>query len=243
VEGGIRGGGRHLAVRGGRTRWRGARGVVESVKERLERAVCGGTPRVGRSSGEGSEGLSGLELEGSQRCTGGGGARGGDSRARWWPEEAVLGEPGCGSQRRHEARRKQRWGVSARWRSKRGSSSVGRSPYSRTRRWPRAAEPLGGEVVGAGKRWWPLFEGGQHGLTQLAHGLDRETDTRGSHGFFIILEFPNRLNSKKIKISALTCSKNSQFLHVGITGYYEHFCQLCQHPFPNRSSVKNPGTN
>jgi hypothetical protein len=64
-----RGGGRQLAMRGGRTWWRGAWGVVESVEERLERAVRGGMHRAGRSYAEGPEGLSGLELEGSQRCT------------------------------------------------------------------------------------------------------------------------------------------------------------------------------
>jgi hypothetical protein len=142
-------------------------------RQLIDEAIYGFTCRAVTSGGEGPEG---------------GGARGGDGRARWWPEEAVLGETGCSGQHQHEVRRKQRWGVSARRRSKRGSSSVGRSPYSRTRRWPRAVEPLGGEVMGVGKRRWPLFEGGWHGLAQLAHGSYWETDTRGSHGFFIILE-------------------------------------------------------
>jgi hypothetical protein len=50
---------------GGNTQRRGARGVVDSAEERLERAVHGGARRAGSSSGEGLEGLSGLELEGS----------------------------------------------------------------------------------------------------------------------------------------------------------------------------------
>jgi hypothetical protein len=37
------GGGRRLGVQGGCTRWRGAQGVVETVGERLERAVRGGS--------------------------------------------------------------------------------------------------------------------------------------------------------------------------------------------------------
>jgi hypothetical protein len=37
------GGGRWLGVQGGCTRWRGAQGVVETVGERLERAVRGGS--------------------------------------------------------------------------------------------------------------------------------------------------------------------------------------------------------
>jgi hypothetical protein len=58
------GGGRWLTVRGGRTRWHGARGVVESAEQRLERAFHGGACRVWRSNDDGLEGLSGLELEG-----------------------------------------------------------------------------------------------------------------------------------------------------------------------------------
>jgi hypothetical protein len=46
---------------GGITRWRGARGVVDSAEERLEWAVRSGACHTGRSGGEGSEGLSGLE--------------------------------------------------------------------------------------------------------------------------------------------------------------------------------------
>jgi hypothetical protein len=46
---------------GGNTR--SARGVVDSVEERLERAVRGGARRAGRSGGEGLEGLLGLELD------------------------------------------------------------------------------------------------------------------------------------------------------------------------------------
>jgi hypothetical protein len=58
------GGGRQRAVRGGRTRECGARSVVDSAQERLERAIHSSAHRVGRSGGEGLEGLSGLELEG-----------------------------------------------------------------------------------------------------------------------------------------------------------------------------------
>jgi hypothetical protein len=50
---------------GGNTRRRGARGVVDSAEERLERAVRSGTRWAGRSGDEGLEGLLGLELEGS----------------------------------------------------------------------------------------------------------------------------------------------------------------------------------
>jgi hypothetical protein len=58
------GGDRQLVVRGGRTRRRCARGVVDSAEDRLEWAVRGGVHQSRRSGGEGPEGLSGLELEG-----------------------------------------------------------------------------------------------------------------------------------------------------------------------------------
>jgi hypothetical protein len=64
------GGGRQIMLREGRTRERGAQGMVKSVKERLEQAVRGSACRAGRCGGDGPEGLSGPELEGSQRCTG-----------------------------------------------------------------------------------------------------------------------------------------------------------------------------
>jgi hypothetical protein len=72
--------------------WRswGGRGLTDE-------AIHGGVPRAGRSGGEGPDGLSGLEFEGSQRCTdarwssrgrrsGRGVARGGSTRWSrvWW---------------------------------------------------------------------------------------------------------------------------------------------------------------
>jgi hypothetical protein len=42
-------------------------------------------------------------------------------------------------------------------------------------------------------------------------------------------------------MDALSCSKNFQFLHVSILGYYEQFSQLCQHTIPNINRAKNPG--
>jgi hypothetical protein len=56
--------GRQLTMWGGHTQRRGARGVVESAEERLERAIHGNAHQVGRSGREGPEGFSGLELEG-----------------------------------------------------------------------------------------------------------------------------------------------------------------------------------
>jgi hypothetical protein len=58
------GGGRRLVVRGGCTRWRGARGVVKMVGERPERAIRGGSAAAGTTvrwrlkSGGGRKGAS-----------------------------------------------------------------------------------------------------------------------------------------------------------------------------------------
>jgi hypothetical protein len=42
-------------------------------------------------------------------------------------------------------------------------------------------------------------------------------------------------------MGVLSCSKNSQILHVACLGYYEQFSQLCRHPIPNINRAKNPG--
>jgi hypothetical protein len=47
----------------------------------------------------------------------------------------------------------------------------------------------------------------------------------------------------KLKIDALPCSKNFQFLHVARLGNYDQFSKLCIHPILNRIRVKNPGTD
>jgi hypothetical protein len=44
-------------------------------------------------------------------------------------------------------------------------------------------------------------------------------------------------------MGVLSCSKNSQFLHVARLGYCEQFSQLCQHPIPNINRAKNPGSD
>jgi hypothetical protein len=44
-----------------------------------------------------------------------------------------------------------------------------------------------------------------------------------------------------MKIGALYCSKNSQFLYAACLGYSEQFPQLCRHPIPNINRAKNPG--
>jgi hypothetical protein len=42
-------------------------------------------------------------------------------------------------------------------------------------------------------------------------------------------------------MGALSCSTNSQFLHVAILVYYEQLSQLFRHPIPNIERAKNPG--
>jgi hypothetical protein len=107
---GSRGGGRQLVVRGGRTQRCGARGVVKSVEERLERAVHGGSATAdverGGATVRGRRGCQGRSWKGHRGAPMRGGAQGGDGRVGWWPEEAALGGPRCGGRRRHAARRK-----------------------------------------------------------------------------------------------------------------------------------------
>jgi hypothetical protein len=83
---------------------------------------------------------------------------------------------------------KQWRGVSVRRRSKRGSSSVGPSPYSRTRRWPRVAKPVGGKAMGG--------QGGGHSLDTVGAGgavVRTGQLTDGPQRFHIFPNYPNQL--------------------------------------------------
>jgi hypothetical protein len=44
-------------------------------------------------------------------------------------------------------------------------------------------------------------------------------------------------------MGALSCFKNSQYLHAAILKYDEQFSQLCRHPVLNINRAKNPGPN
>jgi hypothetical protein len=78
------GGGRQLAVRGGCTRWRGAQGVVESVGERPEWAVCGGSAVAGMVAQWGVKGGGGRKGAPRWGWAPFIAARGGGRRAAWW---------------------------------------------------------------------------------------------------------------------------------------------------------------
>jgi hypothetical protein len=41
-------------------------------------------------------------------------------------------------------------------------------------------------------------------------------------------------------MGALSCSKNSQFLHAARLGYYQQSYKLCGNPIPNINGGKNP---
>jgi hypothetical protein len=108
------------------------------------------------------------------------GQRGGQRRRRSVDKGAVVG---AGT-----TRGEIEVGVSGRRRSKRGSSSVGRSPYSRTRRWPWAAEPVGGEAV--------VRQGSGHGPDMVGMGgviFRTRRMTGGRQWFRIFLNYPNWL--------------------------------------------------
>jgi hypothetical protein len=117
-----------------------------------------------------------------------GGARGGDGRAEGWSEEAALSGQGCDGRHWHSARRKK------------GCSTGGGGLLLL-----KVARGGGRRRRGGGNQWAGKRRQQSHGCGQgssggrclkavgtvrtwSAHGSDRETDTRGPHGFFIIPE-------------------------------------------------------
>jgi hypothetical protein len=88
--------------------------------------------------------------------------------------------------------------------------------------------------MGIARQRHPLYEDGQRGL-----GAVRSVRlTAGAHVVFLLsLNYPNQLNFKN-QNGCFILLKNTQILHVGILGYYEHFSQLCRHPNLNRIRVR-----
>jgi hypothetical protein len=64
-----------------------------------------------------------------------------------------------------------------------------------------------------------------------------------AHAVLYFPELSKLTQTWKLKIDALPCSNNSQFLHVARLGHYEQFSKLCRHPILNRIRVKNLGTD
>jgi hypothetical protein len=84
------------------------------------------------------------------------------------------------------------------------------------------------------------------GASSARSGLrrpDSETDEWAPRDFNFVSNLSKTVSTLKIKIGALSCSKNSQFLHVTRLGYYEQCSQLCRHPIPNIIGAKNPGSD
>jgi hypothetical protein len=63
----------------------------------------------------------------------------------------------------------------------------------------------------------------------------------GTNGFRFFFNLSKTGSTLKIKMGALCCSKNSQFLHVANLGYFEQLSQLCRHPVSNIIRAKNTG--
>jgi hypothetical protein len=61
----------------------------------------------------------------------------------------------------------------------------------------------------------------------------------GSQRFWFFFQFIQNCLNLKIKMGALTFSKNSQSLHVASLGYDKQFSQLYQHQIPNTKRFKN----
>jgi hypothetical protein len=93
--------------------------------------------------------------------------------------------------------------------------------------------------VGVAKQWRPQSERGRHGRRRCS---DQATDgwAPAVSDFFNLSKIDSIL---KIKMGALSFSKNSQFLHVASLGYFEQFSKLCRHQIPNINRAKNPGTD
>jgi hypothetical protein len=92
----------------------------------------------------------------------------------------------------------------------------------------------------AKQRWWP-----QSGRCRCDLGVDVRTVrlTSGPHAVSHFSELSKLAGTCKVEKAALSCSKNSQFLHVASLEYYEQLSQLLRFQNPNKNKVKNPGTD
>jgi hypothetical protein len=71
------------------------------------------------------------------------------------------------------------------------------------------------------------------------HYSDRVADG-WAHVVLYFPELSKLAKIRKLKMDALRCSKNSQFLHVATLWHYKQFSLLCRDPILNIVRVKNP---
>jgi hypothetical protein len=88
--------------------------------------------------------------------------------------------------------------------------------------------------------WWP-----RSGRRRCGLGADVRTVrlTIGPHVVSHFSELSKLAESYKVKKTALSFSKNFQFLNEASLEYSEQLFKLCQLQIPHRDRVKNPGTD
>jgi hypothetical protein len=96
----------------------------------------------------------------------------------------------------------------------------------------------GSEVMGVGKVAAAAI---WRRSAQSRHRPSSEADARGPHGSVFFPKLSKPVQTWKLKIGALHCSKKFQCLHVAGLGDYEQFSQLCRHPILYINRAKNPG--
>jgi hypothetical protein len=94
----------------------------------------------------------------------------------------------------------------------------------------------GSEAMGTAKWRQPWSKCGRHGQHRWSY--------RAADGWALaVSDFSNLSKTSsilKIKMGALSCSKNSEFSHAANRQYWKQLAQLCQLQIPNRNKVKNP---
>jgi hypothetical protein len=160
-----------------------------------------------------------------------GGAWSGNSGSQQW--RSVLGTEEHG---KRQSRVDGESSVARRWWKRKGETHIRRAPFiavqgggrrvARRRNHERqsaAVAAVGTSLARSGADVWTV---------RLASG---------PHVVSLFSELFKLAQTWKLKISALHCSKNSQFLLAARLGYCEQFFQLCRHPIPNIIRAKNSG--
>jgi hypothetical protein len=81
----------------------------------------------------------------------------------------------------------------------------------------------GGEAVGVVKQWWLWSEGRRCGWVPLFGQGHRLVGPAWCHYF---PKYPKLVETCKIEMDALSCSKNSQYFHKTILEYCEQLSRL-----------------
>jgi hypothetical protein len=107
-------------------------------------------------------------------------------------------------------------------------------------RWEWWAGNDSGKAVGMGKA---VATAGRRRLARSGRRPGNEADDWAHAVLYFFSQIIQTGSNLILENGCLSCSTNSQFLHVASLGYYEHFSQLCRHPAPKRNRAKNPGTD